>query len=153
MLEVATFAAGCFWGIEEMFRHQKGVENTVVGYTGGIFLNPTYEDVSTDRTGHAEAVQITYIPEETSYEELLEIFWKIHDPTYLSRWNHYRSAIFYHTPAQKTAAERSKEDLGRSGRYKNPIVTEIIPASTFYPAEEYHQQFLEKTGGVCRLHL
>ncbi len=154
--ETATFAAGCFWGVEELFRHLKGVKNTVVGYTGGHTKNPTYKDVCSDKTGHAEAVQVAYDPEEISYEELLKIFWEGHDPTTPNRQgpdvgSQYRSVIFYSTPNQKMAAERSKKELEKSDKYKSAIVTEIIPAPTFYPAEEYHQQYFEKTGGACAL--
>lgn len=156
MVEVATFAAGCFWGVEELFRHEKGVKDTVVGYTGGHFPNPTYKDVCNNKTGHAEAIQVTYDPEEISYGKLLKIFWENHDPTTPDRQgpdigSQYRSAIFYNSEEQKQAALNSKEALEKSGRYKNSIVTEIMPASVFYPAEEYHQQYLEKTGGICRL--
>lgn len=148
---VATFAAGCFWGIEELFRHQKGVKNTIVGYAGGRGENPSYEMVCSDKTGHAESVQVTYSPIEISYDELLAIFWMSHDATHSSRWDNYRSAIFYHSEEQKNLAEESKKEIEKEK--KKPIVTEIVPASIFYPAEEYHQQFLEKTGGVCRMHL
>lgn len=155
---IATFAAGCFWGVEELFRHEKGVKDTVVGYAGGQIENPNYEMVCSGKTGHAEAVQVIYDPQEISYEGLLKIFWENHDPTTFNRQgpdigSQYRSAIFYHNERQKEAAIKSKEELGKSGKYKDPIVTEITSASTFYPAEEYHQQYLEKTGGVCRLHL
>ncbi len=155
---IATFAAGCFWGVEELFRHEKGVKDTVVGYAGGQIENPNYEMVCSGKTGHAEAVQVIYDPQEISYEGLLKIFWENHDPTTPNRQgpdigSQYRSAIFYHNERQKEAAIKSKEELGKSGKYKDPIVTEITSASTFYPAEEYHQQYLEKTGGVCRLHL
>lgn len=156
-LETATFAAGCFWGVEELFRHVKGVKDTVVGYTGGHFPNPTYEGVCSDKTGHAEAVQVTYDPKEISYEKLLKIFWEGHDPTTPNRQgsdvgSQYRSAIFYHTEKQKEAAIRSKEELEKSGNPPagGPIVTEITSASEFYPAEEYHQQYFEKTWRVCR---
>ena len=147
----ATFAAGCFWGIEAAFRSVKGVTATAVGYMGGSFENPTYPDVCTGKTGHAETVQVEYDPAQVSYEELLSVFWESHDPTTLNRQGpdigtQYRSAIFYHTPEQKQAAVASKERLQNSGRYKSPIVTEITPALTFYRAEEYHQQYLEKRG-------
>ncbi len=151
MTEKATFGAGCFWGVEAAFRQLKGVTSTSVGYSGGSFKNPTYEDVCTGQTGHAEVVQVEYDPSKVSYDELLRVFWQIHDPTTLNRQGpdvgmQYRSAIFFHTPEQNSAAETSKEKLQSSGRYKRPIVTEITPASEFYRAEEYHQQYLEKHG-------
>ena len=152
-LQTATFAAGCFWGVEEEFRKIKGVKSTIVGYTGGWFEYPTYEHVCTDRTGHAEAIQIMYDPKEVSYEGLLNVFWSAHNPTTKNRqgFDHgtqYRSAIFYHTPQQEEIARKSKEELEKSGRFKNKrIVTEIVPASTFYKAEEYHQKYYQKRGG------
>jgi peptide-methionine (S)-S-oxide reductase len=152
-LHTATFAAGCFWGVEEEFRKVKGVQSTIVGYSGGWLENPSYEHVCSDRTGHAEAIQITYDPKEVSYENLLEIFWSIHNPTTKNRQGfdfgtQYRSAIFYHTPKQEETARKSKEELERSGRFKNKrIVTEIVPASAFYKAEEYHQKYYQKKGG------
>ena len=155
-MQKATFAAGCFWGVEETFRKLKGVKETAVGYTGGTLKNPDYEDVCSGSTGHAEAVQIQYDPSEISYEELLKVFWSSHNPTTLNRQGpdlgeQYRSAIFFHHPEQEQAARRSKEALEKSGQWKNPIVTEIAPASTFYQAEEYHQQYLAKRGlGHCR---
>ncbi len=147
----ATFAAGCFWGVEELFRNTPGVLSTQVGYTGGHTPNPTYQEVCTDRTGHAEAVEIEYDPERVSYEQLLEIFWANHDPTTLNRQGpdigtKYRSAIFYHSPEQKAAAIASKQALEQSGRFRRPIVTEIVAAGPFYRAEEYHQQYLAKRG-------
>ncbi|SEN06092.1 peptide-methionine (S)-S-oxide reductase MsrA [Lihuaxuella thermophila] len=150
-MEVATFGAGCFWGVEETFRKIPGVKNTVVGYMGGTVENPTYEDVCTDKTGHAEVVQIEFDPAEVSYEQLLDVFWSSHNPTTLNRQGpdvgtQYRSVIFYHTPEQKRAAEASKEKMDRSGKWKDPIVTEITPASAFYRAEEYHQRYLQKRG-------
>lgn len=150
-LETATFGAGCFWGVEETFRKVPGVQSTAVGYSGGSFENPTYEDVCSGKTGHAEVVQVTYDPARVSYGELLQIFWLCHDPTTLNRQGpdvgaQYRSAIFFHTPAQETLARRSKDQVERSGRFKRKIVTEITPASTFYKAEEYHQQYLRKRG-------
>jgi peptide-methionine (S)-S-oxide reductase len=156
-MATATFAAGCFWGVEATFRQIKGVLSTRVGYTGGNFENPTYQDVCTDRTGHAEAVEVTYDPAQVGYEKLLQVFWENHDPTQLNRqgpdWgSQYRSAIFYHSPEQKAAAEASKEALGKSGRYNRPIVTQIVPATTFYQAEDYHQQYLEKRGlATCHI--
>ncbi len=149
MKEIATFGAGCFWGVEATFRKVKGVISTRVGYTGGHFENPTYEDVCSHKTGHAEAVEIIYDPSIISYEELLERFWKIHDPTTLNRqsWDvgtQYRSAIFYHNDEQKAEALASKEEMEKSGIYKKKIVTQIVPATKFYEAEEYHQQYNEK---------
>jgi peptide-methionine (S)-S-oxide reductase len=149
--EKATFAAGCFWGVEAAFAHVEGVVSSVVGYTGGHTENPTYQEVCTDKTGHAEAVQIAFDPSRISYDQLLKVFWGIHDPTTLNRQgpdvgSQYRSAIFYHTPQQKATAELSKQKLQRSGRFTKPIVTEITPASKFYRAEEYHQRYLEKRG-------
>ena len=150
-MERATFAAGCFWGVEAAFRQVKGVVSTSVGYTGGAFKDPTYKDVCSGKTGHAEALEAQYDPSQVSYEALLDLFWNIHDPTTLNRQGpdlgaQYRSAIFFHTPEQKAAAIASKEKLQRSRRYRNPIVTEITPASQFYRAEEYHQQYMEKRG-------
>ena len=147
----ATFGAGCFWGVEAAFRRVKGVTSTRVGYSGGTMKNPTYNDVCTDRTGHAEVVEVEYDPAEVSYEELLNVFWSIHDPTTLNRQGpdvgtQYRSVIFFHSPEQQAIAKASKEKLQHSGRFKRPIVTEITPASEFYMAEEYHQQYLEKRG-------
>jgi peptide-methionine (S)-S-oxide reductase len=150
-MEKATFAAGCFWGVEATFRALPGVTGTRVGYTGGSLGNPTYQDVCTDRTGHAEAVEVTYDPAKVSYDELLKAFWENHDPTTLNRQGpdagtQYRSAIFYHSPEQESEARASKERLAQSGRYRRPIVTEIVPAVEFWPAEDYHQQYLEKRG-------
>ncbi len=147
--EKATFAGGCFWGIEAAFRQIKGVISTQAGYTGGYMNNPTYEDVCTDETGHAEAVEVTYDPSKVSYAELLEVFWKNHNPTQLNRQGpdvgtQYRSAIFYHNEKQKKVAEKSLKEQQK--KYKNKVVTEIKPASKFYRAEEYHQQYLEKKG-------
>jgi len=154
-MEKGTFAAGCFWGVEEAFRQVKGVVSTAVGYTGGSFKDPTYKDVCSGKTGHAEAVEIEYDPSRVSYEELLSVFWENHDPTTLNRQGpdigtQYRSAIYVHTPEQKAAAIASKENLQKSGRYKNPISTEITPASQFYRAEDYHQQYVEKRGSAHR---
>jgi peptide-methionine (S)-S-oxide reductase len=157
-MEKATFAAGCFWGVEGEFRKLKGVSATTVGYSGGEMENPTYEDVCTDRTGHAEVVQVEFDPGQIGYEELLDVFWGIHDPTTLNRQGpdagkQYRSAIFYHSPEQKAAAEASKDRLEKSGKFKKPIVTQIAEAGPFYRAEEYHQQYLEKSGASsCRTH-
>ena len=149
MKEKAIFAAGCFWGVESAFRKVKGVISTKVGYTGGYFDNPTYEDVCSHKTGHAEAIEIIYDPSIISYDDLLEVFWNIHDPTTLNRqgWDvgsQYRSAIFYLNEEQKTQAEVSKEKKNKSGIFKKEIATEITVASTFYEAEEYHQQYNEK---------
>ena len=146
-LEKATFAAGCFWGVEAAFSKPNGVISTTVGYTGGRLHDPTYEDVCSDKTGHAEAVQITYDPGVVSYEKLLDLFWKIHDPTTPNRQgpdvgSQYRSAVFYHDPEQLRAAEKSKQN--HQPNLAKPIVTEIVPASAFYKAEEYHQQYLKK---------
>lgn len=151
MTELATFGAGCFWGVEVTFRNTPGVKDALVGYLGGTLANPTYRDVSSGRTGHAEVVQVEYDPGEVSYDKLLDVFWQNHDPTTLNRQGpdvgaQYRSAIFYHTPDQKRAAEESKARLGASGRFRRPVVTEITEASTFYPAEDYHQRYLEKRG-------
>ncbi len=150
-MQRATFAAGCFWGVEAAFRQLKGVTSTSVGYTGGHLENPTYRAVCTDRTGHAEAVEIEFDPSRITYDELLRVFWEAHDPTTLNRQgpdfgSQYRSAIFFHTPEQEAAAHASKENLNAGGRYKSPVVTEIVPASTYYRAEEYHQQYFEKQG-------
>jgi peptide-methionine (S)-S-oxide reductase len=150
-LEKATFAAGCFWGVEDVFAHVEGVRSTAVGYSGGTTENPTYRDVCSHRTGHAEAVQLEFDPTIVSYDDLLNVFWENHDPTTLNRQgpdvgSQYRSAIFYHTPEQQAAAIASKERQDRSGRFRRPIVTEITPATTFYRAEEYHQRYFEKHG-------
>lgn len=156
--QLATFAAGCFWGVEEGFRQIKGVKSTMVGYTRGRFENPTYHDVCSDKTGHAEAIQVEYDPTEVSYEKLLEVFWSIHNPTTLNRQgpdigSQYRSIIAYHTPEQEQIARNSKESIEKSGRLKNKIVTEIVPASSFYKAEEYHQKYYMKMGGgSCYTH-
>ena len=153
----ATFAAGCFWGVEAAFRNLEGVVETAVGYTGGTLENPTYRDVCLDRTGHAEAVEVLFDPSQVSYEQLLDIFWDTHNPTTRNRQgpdvgSQYRSAIFFHDPGQEAAAKASKERLSRSARYDHPIVTEILPALEFYRAEEYHQQYLEKRGlATCRI--
>ena len=151
-LQLATFAAGCFWGVEESFRKIKGVKSTMVGYTGGRWENPTYNDVCADLTGHAEAIQLQYDPQEVSYEDLLEVFWSIHNPTTKNRQGfdygiQYRSVIFYHTPEQELSARRSIEELEKSKRFSNRIVTEIVPGTTFYKAEEFHQKYYEKKGG------
>ncbi len=147
----ATFAAGCFWGVEEAFRALAGVERTAVGYTGGHAESPSYDDVCTGRTGHAESLLVEYDPARVCYEQLLDVFWNEHDPTTRNRQGpdvgtQYRSAIFFHDGAQQAAAIASKERLEQSGRFRRPIVTEIVPASTFYPAEEHHQQYFLKRG-------
>jgi len=147
----AIFAAGCFWGVEATFRQLPGVTSTRVGYTGGQTQNPTYKEVCTDRTGHAEAVEVTYDPAKLSYDKLLQIFWENHDPTQLNRqgpdWGtQYRSAIFFTDPEQQSAAIASKAALEKSHRFSKPIVTQIVPATTFHEAEDYHQQYLEKKG-------
>lgn len=149
MLEKATFAAGCFWGVEDNFSRVKGVVSTKVGYTGGSMENPGYYDVATGKTGHAESIEILFDPEIVSYEELLEVFWKIHDPTTLNKQGpdigtQYRSAIFYHDEKQKETALNSKKKQEESKQYINSIKTEIVPADVFYPAEEYHQKYFDK---------
>ena len=148
-IQKAIFAAGCFWGVEANFRKIKGVKSTRVGYIGGKFSNPTYKDVCSHKTGHAEALEVTYDPNEVTYEDLLDVFWSIHDPTTLNRQGpdvgtQYRSAIFYLDEEQKNMATRAKEKLEESNRFPNPIVTQIVPASEFWEAEEYHQQYVEK---------
>ncbi|MEP6644201.1 MAG: peptide-methionine (S)-S-oxide reductase MsrA, partial [Acidobacteriaceae bacterium] len=145
----ATFAAGCFWGVEATFRQLPGVTSTRVGYIGGDFENPTYQDVCSSRTGHAEAVEVVYDPAKVSYDKLLEIFWDNHDPTQLNRQGpdtgtQYRSAIFFHSSEQEAAAKASKAMLEKTHRFNRPVVTQIVPAVKFYPAEDYHQQYLEK---------
>src|ERR1700739_2639742 len=147
--EKATFGAGCFWGVEETFRKLKGVTSTSVGYAGGTKENPSYEDVCSDETGHAEVVQVEFDPAQIVYDQLLDVFWSNHNPTTLNRQGpdvgrQYRSVIFYHSPEQKAAAERSKVD--QSGRFNRPIVTRIELAPKFWRAEEYHQRYLEKRG-------
>ena len=150
-MEKATFGAGCFWGVEATFRSIPGVVSTLVGYCGGKTDNPTYQDVCTDTTGHAEVVEITFDPAQLPYEQLLEAFWKLHDPTTPNRQgpdvgSQYRSVIFFHSPAQEAAARAAKERLDKSGKFRNPVVTQIVPAAPFYTAEEYHQRYLEKRG-------
>ncbi|HTE85927.1 MAG TPA: peptide-methionine (S)-S-oxide reductase MsrA [Dehalococcoidia bacterium] len=150
-LETATFAAGCFWGVEDAFRQVRGVRDVTVGYTGGHTQNPTYYDVCGHGTGHAEAVEVEFDPKEIAYEDLLGVFWENHDPTTLNRQGpdvgtQYRSAIFTHSPKQAAAAEESKRKLEESGRLRRPVVTEITPAATFWKAEEYHQRYFEKHG-------
>ncbi|CAN5244508.1 peptide-methionine (S)-S-oxide reductase MsrA [soil metagenome] len=154
-IETATFAAGCFWGVEAAFRRTRGVRSTLVGYTGGATENPDYKAVCTGRTGHAEAVKVEFAPEEISYGELLEVFWEEHNPTQRNRQGfdigtQYRSAIFTHGPEQEAEASASKEKVQE--RYRKRVVTEIEPASEFYAAEDYHQRYLEKRGmAVCAI--
>lgn len=156
-MERATFAAGCFWGVEAEFRKLEGVVSTRVGYIGGSLDAPTYEDVCSDTTGHAEAVEVEYDPAVISYEDLLELFWSSHDPTTRDRQgpdvgSQYRSGVFFHSPEQERAAMASRDRLGAEERFRDPIQTEISPASTFWEAEEYHQQYLEKRGlASCRI--
>jgi peptide-methionine (S)-S-oxide reductase len=150
--ETATFAAGCFWGVQSAFDEIDGVVETAVGYTGGRTENPTYKQVCGDNTGHAEAVEVKFDPAQVSYEHLLDAFWEMHDPTTLNRqgpdWgSQYRSAIFFHTPEQEQAALASKERA--QGKFRKPIVTEITPAAEFYRAEEYHQKYFQKHGGAA----
>jgi peptide-methionine (S)-S-oxide reductase len=153
----ATFGAGSFWGVEAAYRQIPGVISTRVGYLGGTMKNPTYRDVCTGRTGHAEVVEVTYDPARVSYDDLLTVFWENHDPTTLNRQGpdvgeQYRSAIFYQNEAQRVAAEASKEEREKAGHYRRPIVTEITPATEFYEAEDYHQQYLEKRGlSTCHI--
>jgi peptide-methionine (S)-S-oxide reductase len=153
-MDKATFAAGCFWGVEDVFTDLPGVLSTRVGYTGGRTSNPTHRDVCSHGTGHAEAVEIVFDLEKISFEQLLDIFWKSHDPTQLNRQgpdigDQYRSAIFYHSDEQKRAAEESLDLLDRSGKLRRRIVTEIVPAGTFWEAEEFHQKYHKKNGGGC----
>ncbi|MCP4602968.1 MAG: peptide-methionine (S)-S-oxide reductase MsrA [Proteobacteria bacterium] len=154
--QLATFAAGCFWGVEEILRKIPGIVDTEVGYTGGKPKNPTYDDVITGRSGHAEAVQVVFDPSHISYEELLRCFFRLHDPTTLHRQGHdvgsqYRSAIFFHSDEQQDFAKNIKDEVARSEKWNEPIVTEIVPADTFYPAEDYHQDYLVKNprGYTC----
>ncbi|MFB3108418.1 MAG: peptide-methionine (S)-S-oxide reductase MsrA [Candidatus Binatia bacterium] len=156
-MEKAMFGAGCFWGVEAAFRKVKGVTSTAVGYSGGSFPNPTYEDVCTGRTGHDEVIMVEFDPSQVNYENLLGVFWDCHDPTTLNRQgpdigSQYRSAVFFFNSEQENLAKVSKEALQKSGRYGRDIVTEVTPASEFYVAEDYHQQYLEKRGSAsCRL--
>ena len=148
-MEKTTFGAGCFWGVQKEFNKIKGIVNTTVGYMGGNLKNPTYEDVCTNKTGHVEVVHIEFDPKIVSYENLLDVFWNIHDPTQLNRQGpdtgtQYKSVIFYHNEKQKILAEKSKDKLHKSNKFKKPIVTEIKPLDIFYKAEEYHQNYLEK---------
>lgn len=154
-LEIATFAAGCFWGVEELFRTTPGVKETAVGYCGGKTDKPTYEDVCNNETGHAEAVEVRYDPKEISYQKLLEMFWKNHDPTTPNRQGpdfgtQYRSVVFFHSKEQEKTAKEAKEKLQKS--FSKPIVTEIVPAQTFFKAEDYHQKyFMKRGGGTCHI--
>lgn len=150
-LERAMFGAGCFWGVEATFQQLPGVVKTAVGYAGGHTLNPTYKEVCTDRTGHAEVIEVVFDPQKIAYSELLKVFWENHNPTTLNRQgpdvgSQYRSVVFYFSDAQKMTAMESKEAVDKSGRWKNPVVTEIVKAAPFYRAEEYHQKYLEKRG-------
>ena len=153
----ATFGAGCFWGVEVAFRNLPGVQDAVVGYSGGQLENPTYKDVCSGRTGHSEAVEVEYDPSAVSYDDLLKVFWENHDPTQVNRQGpdvgeQYRSVVFFHTPEQQAAALASKEALDKTGRYRKPIATQVVPAAPFYRAEDYHQRYLEKRGlATCRI--
>jgi peptide-methionine (S)-S-oxide reductase len=151
MTEIATFGAGCFWGVEAAFRRVPGVMDAASGYSGGRTEKPTYKEVCTDQTGHAEVVQVTFDPSQVSYEQLLEVFWKVHDPTQVNRQGpdfgkQYRTAVFFHTSEQQAMALKSKQALDASGKFHRPVTTEITPAGTFWRAEEYHQRYLEKRG-------
>ncbi|HEX4441657.1 MAG TPA: peptide-methionine (S)-S-oxide reductase MsrA [Thermoanaerobaculia bacterium] len=155
--EKATFGAGCFWGVEEEFRKIEGVRDAAVGYSGGTLENPTYRDVCSDRTGHAEVVEVDFDPSVVSYDRLLDVFWNAHDPTQINRQGpdvgtQYRSVIFTHSPEQVKAAIASRDRLDQSGRFRRPIATQIEPAGTFWRAEDYHQQYLAKRGlGSCHV--
>ncbi len=157
MTHKATFGAGCFWGVEATFRQIDGVTATAVGYEGGALDDPTYRDVCTDTTGHAEVVEVEFDPARVPYETLLQVFWDNHNPTTLNAQGpdfgtQYRSVVFFHSPEQEAAAIASRDALAASGKWKRPIVTQIVPASTFWRAEEYHQQYLEKRGkSSCHL--
>ncbi len=153
MSEIATFGAGCFWGVEAKFRRVPGVIDVLSGYSGGHTQHPSYREVCTDATGHAEVVQVTFDPAKVSYEQLLDVFWSIHDPTQVNRQGpdfgkQYRTAIFFHSPEQEAAAKKSKQALDASGKFRHPIATEITAAGPFWPAEEYHQRYLEKRGAT-----
>ena len=152
--QTATFAAGCFWGVEDAFRHVPGVSDAVSGYAGGHVENPTYRQVCSHTTGHAEAVEVSFDPQQVSYDQLLDLFWQIHDPTQLNRQgpdvgDQYRSAIFTHGADQERAATASRDREQK--KYSRPIVTQILPATRFWPAEEYHQRYFEKNGGACHI--
>jgi methionine-S-sulfoxide reductase len=147
--EVATLAGGCFWGVEELIRKMPGVIDTTVGYTGGTLANPKYEDVKTGRTGHAETVEIVFDPDRITYDEILRFFFRFHDPTTKNRQGNdigtqYRSAIFYHDDAQRETAQRVIKDVDDSGKWPRPLVTEVVPAAKFWPAEDYHQDYLQR---------
>lgn len=151
--QTATFAAGCFWHVQHIFNKLKGVISTRAGYTGGTLENPKYEDTHDGTSGHAEAVEVVFDPEQISYSELVDTFWNLHDPTQVNRQgpdigSQYRSAIFYHSQEQKRIAEKSRATLEQSHQFHKPVSTEIVEAKTFYPAEEYHQNYVEKHGGV-----
>jgi peptide-methionine (S)-S-oxide reductase len=153
----ATFGAGCFWGVEAAFRQVKGVTDAAVGYEGGTLANPTYQDVCTDRTGHAEVVQVEYEPAQVSYEALLRVFFDLHDPTTPNRQGpdfgkQYRSVIFFHDAQQEAAARKVRDELDSAGRFPRKIVTQIVPAAEFYRAEDYHQRYFEKHGIACGTH-
>jgi peptide-methionine (S)-S-oxide reductase len=153
----ADFGAGCFWGVEAAFRQVKGVNDVAVGYEGGAMPNPTYKDVCTDQTGHAEVVQVDYDPAQVTYDQLLDVFFDIHDPTTMNRQGpdfgkQYRSVIFFHDAAQEAAARKRIEQLDREGKFKRKIVTQIAPAAEFYRGEEYHQRYFEKHGIACGTH-
>jgi methionine-S-sulfoxide reductase len=155
--ETATLAGGCFWGMEDILRQLPGVEETTVGYTGGALARPRYEHVKRGDTGHAEAIQIRFDPARLSYEDLLRVFFRIHDPTTANRQGNdvgsqYRSAIFFHSEAQRLSAEKIRGEVDRSGKWKRPVVTEIVPAVEFWPAEEYHQDYLVKNPGGYTCH-
>jgi peptide-methionine (S)-S-oxide reductase len=152
-MEKATFGAGCFWGVQVAFDRIPGVLETAVGYEGGTLDNPTYREVCTDQTGHAEVLQVTFDPAKVTYQQLLEAFFTAHNPTQLNRQGpdhgtQYRSAIFYHSPGQRQAAEEMIARLNKERKFSQPIVTQVVPAETFWPAEEYHQKYLEKRGAV-----
>ena len=152
-METATFGAGCFWGVEVRFQQEPGVTETAVGYEGGQLDNPTYKDVCTDRTGHAEVVEVKFDPAKVSYQRLLDLFFELHDPTQLNRqgpdWGaQYRSVVFFHSPEQEAAAKSTIARLTEQKAFKKPIVTQVVPAETFWRAEEYHQKYLEKRGAV-----
>lgn len=152
-MEKATFAAGCFWGVEARFQQLPGVIATAVGYEGGLLASPTYQQVCTDRTGHAEAVEIDFDPSKISYQQLLDEFFVLHDPTQLNRqgpdWgSQYRSVVFYHSPEQEKAAKETIARLTAEKRFSKPVVTQVVPAETFWRAEDYHQKYLEKRGAV-----
>ena len=156
-METATFGAGCFWGVEEAFRLLEGVVATAAGYAGGTTDDPTYKEVCSGRSGHAEVVRVEFDPVRVTYEQLLELFWSIHDPTQLDRQgpdvgSQYRTVIFHHSDRQRDAATASREAVGKSGRFAGPVVTEILPASIFWRAEDYHQQYIARGGpGACAI--